>query len=73
MTDPTGIKRIIRDKFGKKSRRNGEASGLINLPVEPRRYLKTCTALVAHSGNPSYSGGRDQEDHSSKPAWANSS
>jgi hypothetical protein len=22
--------------------------------------------------NPSYSGGRDQEDHGSKPAWANS-
>jgi hypothetical protein len=26
---------------------------------------------VAHACNPSYSGGRDQEDHSSKPAWAN--
>jgi hypothetical protein len=24
--------------------------------------------LVAHTCNPSYSGGRDQEDHSSKPA-----
>jgi hypothetical protein len=23
----------------------------------------------AHACNPSYSGGRDQEDHSSKPAW----
>jgi hypothetical protein len=30
-------------------------------------------APVAHAYNPSYSGGRDQEDHSSKPAWANSS
>jgi hypothetical protein len=29
--------------------------------------------LVAHVYNPSYSGGRDQEDHGSKPAWANSS
>jgi hypothetical protein len=29
--------------------------------------------LVAHTYNPSYSGGRNQEDHSSKPAWANSS
>jgi hypothetical protein len=29
--------------------------------------------LVAHACNPSYSGGRDQEDCSSKPAWANSS
>jgi hypothetical protein len=30
------------------------------------------TVLVAHACNPSYSGGRDQEDCSSKPAWANS-
>jgi hypothetical protein len=29
--------------------------------------------LVAHSYDPSYSGGRDQEDHSSKPVQANSS
>jgi hypothetical protein len=28
---------------------------------------------VAHTCNPSYSGGRGQEDHSSKPAQANSS
>jgi hypothetical protein len=28
---------------------------------------------VAHACNPSYSGGRDQEDGGSKPAWANSS
>jgi hypothetical protein len=28
-------------------------------------------ALVAHVCNTSYSGGRDQEDHGSKPAWAN--
>jgi hypothetical protein len=30
-------------------------------------------APVTHACNPSYSGGRDQEDRSSKPAWANSS
>jgi hypothetical protein len=30
-------------------------------------------ALVAHACNPSYSGGRDQGDHGSKPAQANSS
>jgi hypothetical protein len=30
-------------------------------------------ALVAHVCNPSYSGGRDQEDRSSKPARANNS
>jgi hypothetical protein len=29
--------------------------------------------LVAHTCNPSYSGGRDQEDHGSKPAQAKSS
>jgi hypothetical protein len=28
---------------------------------------------VAQTYNTSYSGGRDQEDHGSKPAWANSS
>jgi hypothetical protein len=28
--------------------------------------------LVAHAYNPSYSGGGDQEDHSSKSAWTNS-
>jgi hypothetical protein len=28
---------------------------------------------VAHACDLSYSGGRDQEDHGSKPAWANSS
>jgi hypothetical protein len=29
--------------------------------------------LVAHTCNPSFSGGTDWEDHCSKPAWANSS
>jgi hypothetical protein len=28
--------------------------------------------LVAHTCNPSYSGGRDQEDYGWKPTWANS-
>jgi hypothetical protein len=28
---------------------------------------------MAHTYNPSCSGGRDQVDHGSKPAWANSS
>jgi hypothetical protein len=31
-----------------------------------------CQVLVAHTYNPSYSGGRDQENLGSKPAWANS-
>jgi hypothetical protein len=30
-------------------------------------------ALVAHACNPSYSRGRDQEDGSFKPPWANGS
>jgi hypothetical protein len=30
-------------------------------------------ALVDHTCNPSYSGGRDQEDRGSKSVWANSS
>jgi hypothetical protein len=30
-----------------------------------------CKVLVAHAYNPSYSGGRDQEDGSSKSAGAN--
>jgi hypothetical protein len=30
-------------------------------------------APVVHAYNPNYSGGRNQEDHRSKPAWANSS
>jgi hypothetical protein len=28
--------------------------------------------MVAHDCNPSYSGGRDQKDLDSKPAWVNS-
>jgi hypothetical protein len=27
---------------------------------------------VTHACNPSYSGGRDEEDHGLKPVWANS-
>jgi hypothetical protein len=34
---------------------------------------KASRVLVAHACNPSYSGSRDQEDFSSKPAQANSS
>jgi hypothetical protein len=38
-----------------------------------RNWPRTSRALVAHTCNPSYSGNRDQEDHGSKPAQANSS
>jgi hypothetical protein len=37
------------------------------------RLCPTGQALVAHACNPSYSGGRDQEDQSLKAAPANSS
>jgi hypothetical protein len=33
---------------------------------------RTCGVLVAHTCNPSYLGGRVQEDRGSKPTWANS-
>jgi hypothetical protein len=41
--------------------------------IKNKQINKCHQALVAHICNPSYSGGRDQEDHSSKPAQANSS
>jgi hypothetical protein len=34
--------------------------------------VSSCQAPVAYDCNPSYSGGRVQEDHGLKPAWANS-
>jgi hypothetical protein len=37
------------------------------------RMVVLSLASVAHTCNPSYSGGRDHEDHSLKPAWANNS
>jgi hypothetical protein len=40
--------------------------------ISQDQKAKYCWAPVAHTCNPSYSGGRDQEDCSLKPAWANS-
>jgi hypothetical protein len=37
------------------------------------RMDKCSQALMAHTCNPSYSGGRNQENNISKPAWVNSS
>jgi hypothetical protein len=37
------------------------------------KLSKRCQVPVAHTCNPSYSGGRDQEDCSLKPAQANTS
>jgi hypothetical protein len=58
-----------------------QKKGLENLPMSLRGQVqdvlwnkrKLSQVLVAHACNPSYSAGRDQEDHSSKPAWTNSS
>jgi hypothetical protein len=36
------------------------------------KVIKASQALVAHTCDPSYLGGRDQEDQDSKPARANS-
>jgi hypothetical protein len=41
--------------------------------INNKKKITHSWALVAHAYNPSYSGGRDKEDHSLKPALANSS
>jgi hypothetical protein len=49
--------------------------GLLYISAHFGNCLKltlTSRELVAHASNPSYSGGRDQEDHGSKSDWANS-
>jgi hypothetical protein len=51
----------------------GGTFGLYTPQSIPRSISKKLVWPVAHPCNPSYSGGRDQEDHSSKPAQANSS
>jgi hypothetical protein len=40
---------------------------------EEAKRLNCGQALMAHACNPSYSGGRDEEDQGLKPAQANSS
>jgi hypothetical protein len=43
--------------------------------VRPSVYkrIRLSWAPMAHTYNPSYTGSRDEENHGSKPAWANSS
>jgi hypothetical protein len=43
------------------------------LPVQDNTSSQLENQEVAHVCNPSYSGGRDQEDHSLKPVWVNNS
>jgi hypothetical protein len=46
---------------------------LVQTLLPPKEEKKRSWAPVAHACNSSYSGGRDQEDHSLKPAQGNSS
>jgi hypothetical protein len=60
----------VKGAFGKRDHRS-------QVGPEPSkvyfiRFESLSQALVAHACNPSYSGGRDQEDRSLKPARANS-
>jgi hypothetical protein len=45
----------------------------VTFPYTEQEYPLSCWALVAHTCNPSYSGGSDQEDRGPKSAQANSS
>jgi hypothetical protein len=45
---------------------------LISILGETYKDIKSSWAPVADICNPSYSGDRNQEDRSSKPAWSNS-
>jgi hypothetical protein len=44
----------------------------VNNSVDQLLASETSQVPVAHACNPTYSGGSDQEDCSSKPSWANS-
>jgi hypothetical protein len=46
---------------------------LYKIGKQTLKKFDPCQALVAHACNPCYSGGRDQENCSSKPAQGNSS
>jgi hypothetical protein len=43
-----------------------------DITEESFKKMVTSQVPVAHACNPSYSGGRDQEDCSLRPGWANS-
>jgi hypothetical protein len=60
-----------------KNLKQKRAGGIVQVQsheFKPKYYKKSTVgwAPMAHACNPSYSGRREQEDHSSKPAWANS-
>jgi hypothetical protein len=49
------------------------SSGIQDRPASKKKKKERCQAVVAHFCNPSYSGGRDQENGGSKPVWTNNS
>jgi hypothetical protein len=69
--DPTGMSRVNQATLWNKSGNLDEMEKLLERHVSPK--LAQSRAQVAHAYNPSYSGGRDQEDLGSEPAWANTS
>jgi hypothetical protein len=56
-----GMKMFIEAPF------NSCKSGITQRFISSTKDWINSGALVAHACNPSYSGGRDQENHSSKP------
>jgi hypothetical protein len=60
-------------EVGKNTQRRKPVNNDQKPPATPYLLKVQSQALLAHPCNPSYSGGRDQEDHGSKPAWGNSS
>jgi hypothetical protein len=66
-----GIKPSIHRSFKIQTRKVTTLAGSF-MKGFPKEVIP-CQAPLAHAYNPSYSGGRDQEDHSLKPAWGNSS
>jgi hypothetical protein len=61
-----------RNKGRKERRKKENAGGNINETVLSKS-VSGCWAPVVHTCNPSYKGGRNQEDHGSKAARVNSS
>jgi hypothetical protein len=45
----------------------------MHFPIACIFYVKRASWQVAHACDPSWLGGRDQKDRSSKPVWVNSS
>jgi hypothetical protein len=56
----------------KKKKKKNHSYSTIHLMITIIKILNTSQALVVHACNPSYSGGRNQEDGGSKPVRANS-